>query len=66
MKKSTKKSAALRDDTEQTLLVLNAELRLRVKDMKTIELIGGVRTLNEALTTDRVLLPDPPDEPTKP
>lgn len=43
----------------ETLLVLLAELRSRAADpsTKTVEIIGAVRALSEALTTSRALLP---------
>lgn len=72
MKKETKRAvkalaalgATWRDDAEATLLELQAELRRKAaaKELTSQELIGAIRALAEALTTNRALLPDPPKD----
>ena len=47
-----------REDAERTLLELQAELRARKDQLKNIELVGAIRMLAEALTTNRAALPD--------
>lgn len=59
-----KLSKGWREDAEDTLLVLQKALRDLVSDNKlsAFEILGGIKTIGETLTTNQAMVPDPVEE----
>lgn len=68
VKQLAKLSKGWREDAEDTLLVLQKALRDLVSNGKlsAFEILGGIKTVGEALTTNQALIPAPKPAEDKP